>query len=125
MKNIPKHHQSLALHNNHTKEQQGSPALYCVFFFSRTKCIELENPCWLECFDRANTQAFWESSAALKSSIIGRISPPSMHSESAAGAATMSRRHHSKHCRAQLEQHAVLIFLPHTERKVVQPDLAL
>lgn len=62
-------------------------------------------------------QAFWEGSAALKSSIIGRISPPSTHSELAAEAAAMSRWQHSKHRRAQHEQHTVLMFLPHTARQ--------
>ena len=82
------------------------------------------NPRWLSAPEnsirvlwQSPARAFWESSDALKSFIIGRISPPSLHSESAAGAATMSRRHHSKHCRAQHEQHAVLIFLPHTVRQ--------
>lgn len=111
----------LELYKNHTKEQQEFPLLYCVF--SITKCLTW-NPCWLfkpeEQHQKALTEpysGFWESSAALKSSITGRISPASVHSESAAEAATVSRRHHSKYCRAQHEQHAVLIFLPHTGRK--------
>lgn len=61
-------------------------------------------------------RAFWESSVTLKFSIIGRISPSPVHSESAAAAAAMSR-HHSKTCRAQHEQHRLLIFLAHTARK--------
>lgn len=66
---------------------------------------------------QSTTQAFWESAAAFKSSITGRISPASTHSESAAETAAMSRWHHSKHRRAQHEQHTVLISLPHTVRQ--------
>lgn len=121
-KQIWKCEQGLALHKNHTKGQQGSPLLYCVS--SITKCLQLEIPVGspslkdrIRVLWQSPTQAFWESSAALKFSIIGRISPPSVHSESAAEAAAMSRWHHSEHFRAQHEQHAVLIFLLHTARQ--------
>lgn len=63
------------------------------------------------------SRALWESFATLKSSITGRISAPSMQSESASGAASVWRWCHSEHCRAQHEQHAVLIFSPHTARQ--------
>lgn len=63
------------------------------------------------------SQALWESFATLKSSITGRISAPSMQSESASGAASVWRWCHSEHRRAQHEQRGVLIFSPHTARQ--------
>lgn len=114
----------LPFHKNHTKERQWSPALYLVFSHSLSKCIQLEflvgSPSLkiiITVHWQSSTQAFWESCAALKSSILGRISPTSTHSESAAEAAVMSRWHQSKHCRAQHEQDTLLIFLLHAARQ--------
>lgn len=76
--------------------QKNSRALpHCIvppppFFI--TKCIQLENPCWLTKPEEQHQSALTEPHSGLlgglgcfKSSIIGRISPPSIHSESAMG----------------------------------------
>ena len=95
--------------------------MYCTFF---SICMQLEIPVGspnlknsIRELSQSPSRALWESFATLKSSITGRISAPSIQSESASGAASVWRWCHSEHCRAQHEQHAVLIFSPHTARQ--------